>query len=72
MKKALVILAAVAAIASAHAATFFYNGVLMGTVCRDGLYYTVYPIQMAQPVGTSCPVRNTNGFIVGTGVVTTE
>jgi hypothetical protein len=72
MKKAILAIALAAAALSASAMTFFYNGVLMGTVCRNGPYYTAYPVHMAQPVGTACPVRDINGFIIGTGVVTNE
>lgn len=72
MKKILLSLALLATMATANAATFFYNGVLMGTVCRMGYYYTVYPTHMAQPVGTYCPVRNGYGQIIGTGTVTSE
>ena len=72
MKKILLSIALLASVASANAATFFYNGVLMGTVCRYGYYYTIYPASMAQPVGTYCPVRNAYGQIVGTGTVTSE
>lgn len=52
--------------------SFWYNGVLMGTVCRAGLYYTVYPQHAAQPVGSLCPVRNPAGYIIATGNVTDE
>ena len=62
----------IAAVIPAHAFTFFHNGILMGTVCRNGAYWTSYPQQYAQPVGTSCPVRNNNGVIIGYGVVTEE
>ena len=48
------------------------NGVLMGNVCRNGAYYTVYPVSMGQPVGSLCPVRDGNGVIIATGVVTNE
>ena len=56
----------------ANAATFFQNGVWYGTVCRAGYYFTVYPVYQAQPVGTSCPVRNNYGGIIGWGIVTDE
>lgn len=72
MKK--VILASLAALVTtgAMAATFLVNGVWYGTVCRNGYYYTVYPSHMAQPVGTSCPVRDAYGYVIGYGVVTHE
>ena len=57
---------------TAHADTWYVNGVLMGNVCRNGVYYTVYPYSMAQPVGTSCPIRNGYGNIVGYGYVSNE
>jgi hypothetical protein len=47
------------------------NGIL-GTVCRNGIYFTVYPSYMAQPVGTSCPIRDNFGNVIGSGVVTNE
>lgn len=72
MKKVLVGLVIAAAAASAQAMTFWQGGLLMGTVCRYGLYFTAYPVHMAQPVGTSCPVRDNFGNIVGFGVVTSE
>jgi hypothetical protein len=72
MKKTIVAISLAVAAISASAATFFYNGVLMGTVCRSGAYYTVYPVSMAQPVGSPCPVRDPYGYIIGSGVVTTE
>jgi hypothetical protein len=56
----------------ANAATFFSGGTLMGTVCRAGYYYTVYPAYNAQPVGTSCPVRDNFGRVVAWGIVTDE
>lgn len=60
------------AISPAAAVTFFVNGVLMGTVCRNGLYYTAYQVHAAQPVGSVCPVRDPYGVIIMTGVVTAE
>ena len=56
----------------ASAATFWHNGVLMGTICRNGIYFASYPIHMAQPVGTACPIRDAYGTVIGTGVVTAE
>lgn len=72
MKKTIIAIALAAAAITASAATFFYNGVLMGTVCRSGPYYTVYPINMAQPVGSTCPVRDAYGYTIAIGVVTNE
>lgn len=72
MKKVLVGAALAAVFMTAHAVTFWYNGVLMGTVCRNGPYYTAYPVAMAQPVGSACPVRDPYGTIIMTGVVTNE
>ena len=71
MKKILIIVTLALATVS-HADTFWRNGVLFGNVCRAGQFYTVYPYNMAQPVGTSCPVRNNNGFIVLYGTVSEE
>lgn len=72
MKKILVSLALVATMASASAMTFWSGGVLYGTVCRYGAFWTSYPAQNAQPVGSTCPVRNGYGDIIGIGSVTTE
>lgn len=72
MKKLLAIAALALIPAISHAYTFYYNGVLMGTVCRMGAFYTAYPVSMAQPVGTMCPVRDPNGWVIGTGTVTME
>lgn len=71
MKKIIASLLVVAA-TSASAMTFWQGGVLMGTVCRSGLFWTAYPVSMAQPVGSSCPVRDSYGYIIGQGVVTNE
>lgn len=72
MKKIIVGLLAVASMSSASAVTWWVNGVLYGNVCRSGIYYTIYPIHMGQPVGTLCPVRDIYGNIVLTGRVTAE
>jgi len=72
MKKLILSIILAAASVSASAMTFWYNGTLMGTVCRSGAYYTAYPQHAAQPVGTSCPVRNSYGQIIGYGFVTHE
>lgn len=72
MKKLLASALLMLTVASAHAVTFMQYGVLMGTVCRSGPYYTVYPVHMAQPVGSSCPVRDPYGYTIGYGYVTAE
>lgn len=72
MKKVLAAALVVIAASSASAATWWVGGVLYGNVCRAGVYYTVYPQHMAQPVGTSCPIRNNYGAIVGYGYVSNE
>jgi hypothetical protein len=72
MKKLVVSLALLASSLSAGAVTWWVNGVLYGNVCRNGFYYTVYPIYMGQPVGTTCPVRNQFGQVIMPGVVTAE
>lgn len=72
MKKIIIGILAVAAMSSASAATWWVNGVLYGNVCRYGLYYTVYPISMGQPVGSVCPVRNNRGDILVLGLVSDE
>lgn len=72
MKKVVIGFLAAAALSSASAATWWVNGVLFGNVCRSGLYYTVYPIHMGQPVGTICPVRDAFGNIIMQGIVSNE
>jgi hypothetical protein len=72
MKKFILAIALAAAVASASAATFWYNATLMGTICRNGPYWTSYPAANAQPVGSSCPVRDNFGTIIGYGTVTAE
>lgn len=72
MKK-IIISAIIALVCSASSATtWWYNGVLFGNVCRSGVYFTVYPYNAGQPVGSSCPVRDSFGNIIGYGLVTTE
>lgn len=56
----------------AQAYTFYQYGVLMGTVCRSGYVFTNYPSYMAQPVGSTCPVRDAYGNFYAYGVVTSE
>jgi hypothetical protein len=68
----LIALASLTAVSTANAQTWWYNGVYYGNICRNGAYYTVYPVNMGQPVGTSCPIRNGYGQIVGYGVVADE
>ena len=46
------------------------DGLEWGNVCRNGFYFTYYPDQMGQPLGTACPIRNDYGIIIGYGVVT--
>ena len=58
--------------AFAGAQTWYVGGVLFGNVCRSGAYYTVYPIQNGQPVGSVCPVRDGYGIIIAVGTVTNE
>lgn len=72
MKKLLIGILVSAAAVSASAATWFNYGVLYGTVCRNGIYFTVYPPSMAQPVGTTCPIRDSYGNVMGYGIVTNE
>ena len=76
MKKSLIALflavAGLTAALPAHAVTWWNNGVLYGNVCRNGAYYTIYPTYNGQPVGTSCPIRNNGGWIVGYGTVSDE
>jgi len=66
----LLLAAAVAPPALAY--SFVQNGVLMGTVCRNGSQFTVYPVNQAQPVGQSCQITDTNGNFVAWGVITGE
>jgi len=72
MKKVILGIALAIAAMSAQAATWWVGGTLYGNVCRNGIYYTVYPTSYGQPVGTGCPVRDNFGNIVGFGVVTNE
>lgn len=72
MKKILTAVALSITMFSAHALTFWHNGVLMGNVCRNGAWYTVYPLQMAQPIGTTCAVRDVYGNFMAYGIVTNE
>ena len=72
MKKILAVIMLLSVIASASAATWWYNGVLYGNVCRNGYYYTVYPRHQAQPVGSNCLIRNNYGNVVGEGIVSNE
>ena len=57
---------------SANAQTWFIGGVLYGNICRNGIYYTVYPVANGQPVGSSCPVRDNFGNVIGYGFVSNE
>lgn len=57
------------AAAPAEAYTFYYGGVLMGTVCSNGTYSTSYPASMAQPVGSACPLRDGFNNVIGYGTV---
>ena len=70
--KILAVLAIGVLATAANAFTFTVNGVWYGTICRSGIYYTSYPAQMAQPVGTICPIRDAYGNVIGTGQVTVE
>jgi uncharacterized membrane protein len=72
MKKLILVTLAALATTTAMAATFLVNGVWYGTVCRSGVYYTVYPSHMAQAVGTVCPVRDAFGYVIAYGIVTNE
>lgn len=57
---------------AANATTWWVNDVLFGNVCRNGIYFTVYPLANGQPVGSACPVRDGYGNIIARGVVTNE
>ena len=72
MKKVIAIVLVALAAGSAFSATWWVNGVLYGNICRNGIYFTVYPANMAQPVGTTCPMRDSYGNIVGQGYVSNE
>ena len=56
----------------ANATTELINGVWYGNVCRSGPYYFVYPWANAQPVGSTCPVRDGFGNVIVWGVVSNE
>ena len=70
--KSILVAAAMFTAFAADASTWYVGGVWFGNICRSGGYYTVYPRHMGQPVGTTCPVRDSYGNVVGTGVVTDE
>ena len=70
--KAIAFVAVLMGAALAGAQTWYYAGVLYGNICRNGAYYTVYPISAGQPVGSVCPLRDNLGNIVGTGYVSNE
>jgi uncharacterized protein YraI len=75
MKKILIASVLLALCAAASAMTFYSGGVLMGTVCRNGPYYTDYAGVSSLPVGAPCYVRaggNPYAPIIGGGIVTTE
>jgi hypothetical protein len=72
IKAALLLTLVAGVVAPASAETVIINGILYGTVCRNGAFYFDYPIQDAQPVGTACPVRDNFGNVIGSGVVTNE
>ncbi len=72
MKKIIAVALISSVALSANAATWWYNGVLYGNVCRAGAYYTVYPMSMGQPVGTNCPVRDNYGNFIAPGYVSNE
>lgn len=55
-----------------NAITWYWDGILYGNVCRSGAYYTVYPVESGQPVGTQCPLRDSYGNIVMWGYVSNE
>lgn len=72
MKKGLLIAALLMLGTQATAATFWSGGVKYGNVCRYGMYFTVYDIRYAQPVGTRCAVLDDWGNTRFHGVVTNE
>jgi len=63
---------ALSTVGTAQATTWYVGGVLMGNVCRNGAYYFIYPISYGQPVGSSCPVRDGAGNVIGSGFVSNE
>lgn len=70
--KSLIAAVLLAASTAASAYTFVQNGIVYGTICRYGAVYTSYPVSMAQPVGTVCPLRDNYGNVIGQGVVVME
>lgn len=72
MKKIIISILTATMFTSASAVTWWHNGVLFGNVCRNGVYFTVYPERSGQPVGSTCPVRDSFGNILGYGLVTAE
>lgn len=64
MKKLIAAIALAAATIPAYADSMFINGMLVGNVCRTGVYYSIIPWA---PVGTGC----WNYMIGQPGVVST-
>lgn len=59
--------------APAKAETFVApDGIVFSNVCRYGVFYTVYPLEAAQPLGTSCAILNEFGAVIGYGLVSTD
>ena len=57
----IIAVAAMIAMTTASAATWFVNGIQVGNVCRSGGYYFIYPTYKAQPVGSPCGFFNMYG-----------
>ena len=72
MKKLFVTAALLLTSLSAMSETWYVGGFLYGNICRNGVYFTRYPVYMGQLVGTECPLRDNFGNIVGHGYVSNE
>lgn len=55
-----------------QAATWVQDGVAFGNICADGVYFTIYPVEMGQPIGSACPIRDQYGRIFAWGVVVNQ
>ena len=60
-------------VSQAKADTFVApDGVVFSNICRYGVFFSVYPIENAQPLGTSCAILNGYGVPIGYGLVSVE
>lgn len=72
LKTLIVGMVALFTLQQAAAMTWWVGPTLFGNVCRNGAFFTVYPTTMGQPVGSSCPLRDNFGNVIGMGIVSNE